>query len=258
MKRLTSFIFEDEDIKSYLENEILIVNIKKNAFEIGTDLAESAYLFEILDMAEKSPEVKAVFTYNNPGTFGDDEYEIFLKKIFKIENGNANKNFGDIEDQSLRIRQINILNHFINHSVNFKKILVMGLQGGVVTPFIGASLAADLRFASKDMQFSFAHLKYGLHPTGALPFLLPKHIGLSKSKYLLFRGGKINAQEALNMNLVNKVFDQENFLESSLNEIQDLIKHDNEILIITKKLFHINPEELQKYFEYETQRTVLK
>jgi enoyl-CoA hydratase/carnithine racemase len=258
MKHYISLKFEDDDFKSYLENEILVVYIKNNAFEIATDLSESAYLFEILDLAEKSTEVKAVFIYNSPGCFGDEEYEVFLKKIFRVNGDSPAKNFGEIEDQSRRIRQINILNHFIYQSVNFKKLLIMGLQGCVVTPFIGACLAADLRFATNDMQFSFAHLKYGLHPTGALPFLLPKYIGLSKSKYCLYHGGTINAREALDLNLVNKVFTPETFLESSIAEISDIIKYDSEILSITKKLFHINPEELQKYFEYETQKTVLK
>lgn len=258
MQHLTSLNFEDEDIKSYLQDEVLIINIKNNAFEVVTDLSESAYLFDVLDLAEESEEVKAVFIYNSPGRFGDEEYDIFLKKVFKVNEGNHNKSLGNIEDQSLRIRQINILNHFIARAGSFKKILVLGLQGSVVTPFFGASLAADLRFGSDDMAFSLAHLKYGLHPTGALPFLLPKHVGLGKAKYLLYHGGKIDAKEAQNLNLVNKIFKKETFLESSLKEISSLVKHDTEILTITKKLFHTDSEELQHYFEFETQKTVLK
>lgn len=257
MKTLDSFNFEDDDLKSYLYNNILIINIKRNAFEIVTDLSESAYLFEVLDIAEKSEEVKVVFVYNNPGCFGDEEYEIFLRKLFKIEL-QEDAHFGHVEDQSLRIRQINILNHFISRSVSFKKLLIIGLQGSVVTPFFGASLAADLRFGTDDMAFSLAHLKYGLHPTGALPLLLPKHVGLSKAKYLLYRGGRVSASEALQLNVVNKLFPKNKFLESAITEIEEILQNDVTILNITKKLFHTNDEELLNYFEFETQRTVLK
>jgi len=258
MTHYTSLAFEDDDFKSYLENEILIVNIKSNAFEIVTDLSESAYLFDVLDLAEKSHDVKAVFIYNSPGCFGDEEYELFLRKILKIDDRKTGDNFAEIADPSRRLRQINILNHFIYQAISFKKLLIMGLQGCAVTPFIGACLAADLRFATENVQFSFAHLKYGLHPAGALPYLLPKYIGLSKSKYLLYHGGRINVQEALDMGLINNIFNQDNFLESCLMEIKDIVKYDSEVLTITKKLFHTDPEELQKYFEYETQKTILR
>jgi enoyl-CoA hydratase/carnithine racemase len=255
---LTGLEFEDDDIKSFMREDVFVINIKQNAFEVGTDLSESAYVFELLEMAEKSAQAKIVFLYNSPGCFGEEAYDTFLRKIFKTEDNNSIHSINKIEDHTLRIRQVNILNHFIAMACSYKKILVMGLQGSVVTPFFGASLAADLRFASDDMEFSLAHLNYGLHPTGALPFLLPKHIGLSKSKDLLYRGGKISAREALSLNIVNKIFPKEKFFDLALQEISQIIKHDNSILCITKKLFHVKEDELMEYFEFETQKTVLK
>ena len=134
----------------------------------------------------------------------------------------------------------------------------MGLQGSVVTPFFGASLAADLLFATEDMQFTLAHLKYGLHPTGALPYLLPKYIGVNKAKYYLYRGGHISSNEALSLGLINKVYSSNSFLNNCLSEIRSIITNDVEVLKITKKLININADEIIKYFEYESKNTVLR
>lgn len=251
MKKLTTFTFEDEDLKSYREEEFLIIEIKQNAFEIVTDLSESSHLFDLLTLTENAPDMKGILLINHPGCFGEAEYEAYLKRILKINAGETMDWQAAHEGRSIRKRQINILNQYILNSLRAQKLIIVGLQGEVVTPFMGGSLAADIRFASEDMSFSLAHLTFGLHPSGALPYLLPRYLGISRAKDLLFRGGRISAQKALDLGLINQIFSAGNFLEACLAELKKLQRLDLRVIKITKQLMNIYSEELARYFEFE-------
>lgn len=252
MKKLTSFVSENADLRSYPEGDFLIIEIKQNAFEIVTDLTESSHLFDLLALVNNDPEMKGVFLVNHPGCFSEAEYEAYLRKILKIKDEEEVDSLTTHDRKSIRKRQINILNHFILSAFKMQKLIVIGLQGCVVTPFMGASLAADLRFASEDMSFSLAHITFGLHPSGALPYLLPKYVGLSRAKDLLFRGGQIDAKEALKLGLVSEILPTENFPQACIQELKRMPPIDLHLIKITKQLMNIYAGELEHYFEFES------
>jgi enoyl-CoA hydratase/carnithine racemase len=62
---------------------------------------------------------------------------------------------------------------------------------------LGASLAADFRFASENTVLALCHLKLGVHPAGALPYFLPKYVNYANVYNILFSGKNISADEAL-------------------------------------------------------------
>ena len=103
-------------------------------------------------------------------------------------------------------------------NVGLTKIVIYALQGVVVTPFFGASLSSDFRFASEGMSFSLAHIKYGFPPTGGIAFFLPRYLGQTRTVELLIRGGDIGAADALEMGLINKIFAKERFEEDFIRE----------------------------------------
>ena len=135
--------------------------------------------------------------------------------------------------------------------MDFKKISVIALQGSIVTPFIGASLAFDFRIASLNMQFSFAHADHGVHPSGALPFFLPNYLTPSESKKYLFMGGKIDTDKALKLNLVDKVFETIEFENKCIEYMGELNRLNVDLVRSTKKLMY-DKEELNEYFEKES------
>jgi enoyl-CoA hydratase/carnithine racemase len=252
MEKLTTYHFEDEDLKSYPEEEFLIIYLKQNAFEIVTDLSESSHLFDLLERVEKDAAMKGVFIYNHPGCYSEEEYEAYLKRILKIKESEEIDLFTAHHSQSIRKRQINILNQFILNAIKMQKLVIIGLQGCVVTPFFGASLGADLRFVSENMRFSLAHLSFGLHPTGALPYLLPKFIGINRAKDFLFRGGDISAEQALKLGLINQIYPRDTFLDNCLAELKKLQRIDHHLIKITKQLMNTYAGELERYFEFES------
>jgi 2-(1,2-epoxy-1,2-dihydrophenyl)acetyl-CoA isomerase len=196
--------------------------------------------------------MKGIFIYNHPDCYSEEEYKAYLKRILKIKESEESDLSAAHSSQSIRKRQINILNQFILNAVKMQKLVVIGLQGCVVTPFFGASLGGDLRFASENMYFSLAHLTFGLHPTGALPYLLPRFTGINRAKDFLFRGGNISAEQALKLGLINQIFPQATFWEDCREELKKLQRIDPHLIKITKQLMNIYADELERYFEFES------
>ena len=67
------------------------------------------------------------------------------------------------------------------------------------------ALACDLRIASENATFGQPEIKIGMIPGGGGTQRLPRLIGMTKAKELLYTGDYINAGEAYRIGLLNKV-----------------------------------------------------
>lgn len=252
MKKKISIEFENGAIKSYLAKDIAVIKFKSNVFDTLTDLTESDRLFKFLEYIGKNSEIKALLVLNSPGCLGEREYNNFIKSLKQP----AKKNDGYIKGNNLsprtiRCREINILDRIILRLIELKKITFIGLQGEVVTPFFGASLSFDFRYASRDVCFSLAHTKYGLHPSGALPFFLPRFLNYSQAIEILLTQKRICAEKALELGLVSRLFDKGDFESRCLEAVLELNTIDIASVINTKQLIHYPREELKNFFNNE-------
>lgn len=247
MSQAKGFGFEDRSLKAFLSDGIAVVRVQADSFSALTDLAESGRFLALFHEAEVDIQVRALLLCN-PGGFADGEYERFICQEEAVlgQPGQATH----LKTQV--IRHINVLNRIVTQIADFKKIFAFGLQGSVVTPFFGASLAADFRFASKDMTFSPAHCRHGLHPTGALPYFLPRYIGQGKAAEILFKGEPLDAAAALALGLVTGVLPSDDFERRCVQELQPWCELPGEVILSSKLLLnHANRLGLKRYFETE-------
>ena len=136
--------------------------------------------------------------------------------------------------------------------MTLQKLVVSCIDSDLVTPMVGVTLAADLRYISKDAKFIFPHVKFGVHPGGALPFFLQKYIGLGRSMEILMRGNDIEAEQALKLGLVTDVYEKEGFKDKCIEDINKIC-NDNAISIAkTKRIMSILVDDLKNYFDSES------
>lgn len=252
----SEFEYEDQVLKTFVEEDIAVIKMKCNVFDAIADIVESGKLISFLDKAEKNPQIKALFICNECDCLNEEEYDSYLQRLIqrehRVDHGlNVSPMFISLE----RTRQINLLSRVITQLLDFKKISVLGMQGDIVTPFFGASLACDFRFAAEGMNYSLAHLKEGLHPGGCLPFFLPLYVGRGKAIEILFKGNKIPAQEAKQMGLITDIFPVENFEKRCIQEIHQLCSLSPKVIHTTKMLLNFDKDELQEYFGAESALT---
>jgi len=155
-----------------------------------------------------------------------------------------------LANRNKRFREINVLNRFVDYIANYNKLCFCALTGDIVTPFIGIALATDIRYATPEMNFSLAHNKYGLHPSGALPFFLVQQVGYSKALELIL-SENITAEQALELGLIKDIIPTENLLDRVIVDIEKITKHRSYTLRKTKMLSAYTRNSLSDYFTYE-------
>ena len=77
----------------------------------------------------------------------------------------------------------------------------LAIGGGITMLLIGA----DLIYASENAYLGFYFVQNAFMSEFASSFLLPLHLGFQRAKEIIYYGKKIEAQEALELGLVNKV-----------------------------------------------------
>jgi len=107
----------------------------------------------------------------------------------------------------------------------FLKPIVVACNGPAVG--IGASmqLAADIRLASDQARFGFVFNNRGIVPDACSSWFLPKIVGISRALELTYSGRIIDAQEALQLNLVSSIHDSENLLSNAVDIAKKMVQN---------------------------------
>ena len=235
-----------------MQDEIVIVRIKKNVFEFITDLKLSGELLDFIDNIHQDTKIKALLYYNDPDSFTEEEYDNFLKRIMVNAESRENSDLPCFTKRIIRGKEINNLNTFIKHLTGLHIIVVAGIQGTIVTPYIGTALAADFRYACEGTKLSMAHIKHGLHPSGGLPFFLSSFLNHSKALEIQLKN-YISAEEALELGLINKILPKEKFADQIILEIKKITHLKYCTIQHTKRLTNFSRKSLFDYFEYEAE-----
>lgn len=156
---------------------------------------------------------------------------------------------------------------------NFNKPVIAAINGlavgvGITMPLVGA----DLIYMAEDAWLGFYFVKRAVIPEFSSSFVLPFLVGFQKAKEIMFFGDKINAHEAENLGLVNKVLDPDDLIPYAREQALRLIppKAPTLSLIRMKKVMHeyfreilsktldLENEALRKSFETSDFRAATK
>ncbi len=234
-----------------IEGPLAVIKITGNVYALSTQLDETENFIRLLTEINQDASLKTVLLLNSDGVYGEKAYDSFMQNI--IEPASATLGAPRIANNKLLFLHNNVINRLIKRIVDFKKIFVAGLRGEVASHFVGSSLAADFAFASSDMSMRMTHQKYGLHPGGALPYFLSNLLHHSKATELLVRQAPIEAREALQLGLVNEVFDKDKFEAQCIRRCISLCEGPSCTLHITKRLLNFSRKGLNDYLDFEAQ-----
>jgi 2-(1,2-epoxy-1,2-dihydrophenyl)acetyl-CoA isomerase len=106
-------------------------------------------------------------------------------------------------------------NPIIKKIRNIPKPVIAAVNGVAAGAGVNIALACDIVLANNGASFIQAFSKIGLIPDSGGTYTLPRLIGLQRASALMMLGEKISAQEAFQMGMIYKVFDNENFIGES-------------------------------------------
>jgi enoyl-CoA hydratase/carnithine racemase len=103
------------------------------------------------------------------------------------------------------------------------KPIIAAVNGYCIGGAFGLALACDLRIASENAEFSMPELKLGSPGSLGVPQRLARTIPLGPALEMLLTGDRINAQQALQWGLVNRVVPQAELMDAALDLAQRIV-----------------------------------
>lgn len=100
-----------------------------------------------------------------------------------------------------------------------RKPVLAAIHGGCVGGGIDLITSADMRYASSDAYFTIKEIDIGMTADVGTLQRLPRLIGEGMARELAYTGRNFSAAEALEMRLVNRVFDTREALYAGVREI---------------------------------------
>lgn len=134
---------------------------------------------------------------------------------------------------------------------SIQKPVIAAVNGPAVGLGFILTLYCDLRFASDSARFGTAFAKRGLIAEYGLAWMLPRLIGPSNALDMLFSARLVDANEALRMGLVNRVFPQDAFMQGVQAYAQELANNvsPRSMGIIKTQVYNAMFETLSEAFE---------
>ena len=181
------------DILLRAENGIL--NLGFNRPDKMNSITSSMYteIINALNAAESNSEIRVVVIHGNSQVFsaGND-----LAEFLNLKPETANDKPGPVWE-------------FLSVISRFPKpilAMVCGQAVGIGTTLL---LHCDLVYATASAKFSMPFVNLGLSPEGASSILLPQMMGQRHASELLLLGDSFDAEQAVNLGLVNRVIPAE-------------------------------------------------
>lgn len=141
---------------------------------------------------------------------------------------------------------------------NLEKPVIAAVNGVAAGAGANIALAADLVVAGKSAAFIQAFSKIGLIPDSGGTFMLPRLIGLQRAAALMFTADKVSADEARDMGMIYKVYEDESLLQEATALAEQLAQLPTRGLWLTKKLLNASmtnslDEQLRMESEVQTE-----
>lgn len=96
------------------------------------------------------------------------------------------------------------------------KPVIAAVNGWASGAGVDVALQCDLRLAAQSATFRVSYTAFGLVPGNGGTYFLPRIVGEAKALELFWAAEPITAQQALDINMVNQVFPDDQFMERSM------------------------------------------
>lgn len=95
------------------------------------------------------------------------------------------------------------------------KPVVAAVNGWALGAGLDLALACDFRYASPEARFGSVYIRLGYPPDVGASFLLPRVVGVTKAKELIYTGRIVEPEEALRIGLIEKVVETDDLVDEA-------------------------------------------
>lgn len=114
--------------------------------------------------------------------------------------------------------------------------VIAQVHGYCFTGALELALACDLIFIDDDTKLADTHSQWGLSPIWGMTQRLPRRIGASRAKEMMFSCRHIEAQEALRIGLVDRLFNVQSFAQDVRRYAESIVQNSSDSHRICKQI----------------------
>jgi len=165
----------------------------------------------------------------------------------------AGNDIKDFQERNPKTRDPNAPNFMIS-LISAQKPMIAAIHGFAVGVGVTMLFHFDLVYAAKSTILRFPFVNLGLTPEYGSSYLLPKMAGYNKAAELLFFGDKFSAEKAMEIGIVNKIFEDDILISEATKLAETLAEKSPTSLKLTKQLMKKYDAEFLKTFIVEEGR----
>lgn len=213
-----------QKVLTELKDGVLIVTINRNERRNAIDAETSAAMEEILNDAEKNPEVRVIIlTGAGDRSFCAGEDLAAFDEAGECQTIMAH-GFGGMTER-----------------VSSKPI-ICAANGTAVAGGLEIALACDLIVAAEHARFGLSEVKVGLLATSGGLIRLSRDIPKKVAMEMCLTGTLISAERAREVGLINYVVPADQVMDKALELANTIAANAPISLKLTKELFHVSPQ----------------
>ena len=210
-----------------VENQIAIVTLNRPAARNAISDAMRAELIEILDRLAGDDGVRAVVLTGKDKAFCAGGDITGMQERLKAPAGEIA--FNGWRRQKRTHQGIAAI-----HGMG--KPTIAAVNGPAMGLGCDMALACDFIIASETAVFSMSFIRRGLVPDGGGMYFLPRRIGLSRAKELIFTGRQVGAEEALTIGLADRMTTSEKLVADACQWASELSQGSTAALALCKSV----------------------
>ncbi len=119
---------------------------------------------------------------------------------------------------------------------NLEVPVIAAVNGHAIGAGLDLACMCDIRVVSDKAKFAASFIKVGIIPGDGGAWLLPRIVGMSRAAELVLTGDMIDAQKALEYNLVSRVVPHDELMASAREMASRITQHASHSVRLTKRL----------------------
>lgn len=190
----------DDDLTYSVHDQVATITLDRPAYKNSFTFAMIELWAQRLHEAARDPQVGAVVLTGAGKDFcaGVDIHELVNVEPSPVAH---------------KLMLTDQIHGVVNEVERLDKPLIAAINGIAVGAGLDMALMCDMRFASQSARMAESYINVGLVPGDGGCYFLPQIIGSARALEMLLTGDIVEAEEALRIGLVNRVYPDEQLLD---------------------------------------------
>ena len=185
-----------ELIEIELADSVAIISLNRPDKRNAINDAMRADLIQALDWADRSAEIRAIVLTGRGKGFCAGGDIAAMRERLSAPAGRVGINGWQRQRRT---------HHLLTILHDIPKPTIAAVNGAAAGLGCDLALCCDFVISARDATFVMSYVHRGLIPDGGGMYFLPRRVGLARAKELIFSGRMLSAEEALSINMIDRV-----------------------------------------------------